>query len=256
MTILIGVAFVVGTAALACTVYLVMRGLVHRRAASDTKDLAGSVIFRVSALHGLILALVFAQELLSYQELRSSLVREATAVADIYNDARRYGGAVETDIQAALSRYVRVAAGAEWQSLSESGALLAEGWALHEDVYIAILDLVPETPRQVALRAHMLEDIQLIANFRQLRENMALHAISTLFWAAALVGVVLISMPYFIFQPSPINLMLLSVYGAFTGFVLFIIYALNDPFTQPGQLQPVALEQLLRTEIGNSPVSG
>lgn len=108
LSMLLALAFVVGTAGLALAVYAVTRRLVGSTFSEQTETLAGSVIFRVSALHGLILALVFAQELLDYNQLQGNLVHEATAIADIYNDIRRYDPERAGDIQAALSSYVRV----------------------------------------------------------------------------------------------------------------------------------------------------
>ncbi|MDN2564915.1 DUF4239 domain-containing protein [Aquibium sp. A9E412] len=248
----LGVVFVFGTIALAWLSYFGMRALTSGWVESETRELAGSVIFRVAALHGLILALVFAQEMIDYQELRSSLVEEATAVADIYNDIRRYGGDAVEPMQSALSAYVRVVVDEEWDRLARDTHLAPEAWSLRETVYLAVLDLEPQTAREEALRNHMLAKIQKIAELRQKRENTALQAISSMFWFAAVAGVVLITLPYFIFPPSPLNLMLLSVYGAFTGIVMLFIYAFSDPFSPPGNLAPAAFERLLETEIGGA----
>lgn len=64
-----GVLFVAGTIILALAVDALMRWIVGDRYSSTTETLAGSVIFRVASLHGLILALVFAQELYDYSQL-------------------------------------------------------------------------------------------------------------------------------------------------------------------------------------------
>lgn len=251
-SIILGLVFITGTILLALAVYFLMRRLVGDNFENDTETLAGSVIFRVSALHGLILALVFAQELVDYNQLQTNLVREATAIADIYNDIRRYGTEAEAPVQAALSAYVRVVVEQEWALLADQQVLSGQAWQLREQVYNALLDLTPETPRQSTLREHMLHKIQLIAELRQERENTALHAISPLFWAAALVGIVLVTIPYFIFRPTKLHIALLSVYGGFTGLVMYTIFAFSDPFDDPGALQPMAFERLLETEIGGS----
>lgn len=253
LTVLIGAAFVAGTIAIAWAVYFGMRLAVARRMADDTRELAGSVIFRISTLHGLILALVFAQELLNYQQLRTAVVDEATVIADIYNDIRRYGGPQVAPVQDALSRYARMVVDEEWPLLEFQDRLSPDAWDLREDAYLAVLDLVPGSPREEALRQHMLAGVQKIATLRQLRENMARDTINPLFWFAAVSGVALISLPYFVFRPSIVNLFLLSAYGAFTGIIMFIIYALSDPFSLPAQLEPEALQRLLETEIGGPP---
>jgi len=248
--ILLAILFIFGSILIALAVYFSARRIVGSDFESETETLAGSVIFRVSALHGLILALVFAQELLDYNLLQGNLVREATAVADIYNDIARYGTDQDATVRKALSSYVRIVVDEEWQSLAEDMTLSGEGWALREVVYQAVLDLTPRSPRQEALRAHMLTKVQLIAEMRQERENNALHAIHPLFWFAALAGIVLVTLPYFIFSPTRLNLALLSVYGGFSGLVMFIIFAFSNPFAAPGALEPAAFERLLETNVG------
>lgn len=248
----LGVLFILGTILIAWAVYFSMRWIVGKQFANETETLAGSVIFRVSALHGLILALVFAQELVDYNQLQTNLVREATAIADIYNDVRRYGTKAQGTVQSALSEYVRTVVDEEWELLAEAKVLSARGWQLREVAYQTLLDLNPDTPRQTSLRDHMLTKVQLIAELRQERENNALHGISPLFWGAAIAGIVLVTIPYCIFSPSGLNLALLSVYGGFTGFVMFVIFAFSDPFNAPGELPPSPFERLLATEIGQN----
>ena len=89
--VMTGFIFVIATIGLTLGCYFVMRWLTGGDPEAKDRDLASSVIFRISALHGLILALVFAQEMVEYQQLRFESTIEANAIADIYNDARRYG---------------------------------------------------------------------------------------------------------------------------------------------------------------------
>ncbi|MBI1417004.1 MAG: hypothetical protein GC146_07270 [Limimaricola sp.] len=251
--ILISGGFVLGTVLLTWVIYFGMRLFVRDRVAPDTKDLAGSVIFRVAALHGLILGLVFAQELLDYNEIRADLVREATAVADIYNDMNRYGGDEVAAVQLALSDYVRQVVTVEWDRLGQQGRLSAEGWVFRETFYQSILNLSPNSPRQTDLRSHMVQNSQLIATLRQQRENTAIYHMGALFWIAALGGLVFVALPYFTFTPTPLHVALLSIYGAFSGLIMLMIYAFSNPFSPPGALAPTAFERLMETEIGVGP---
>lgn len=248
--ITIGAAFICGTIALTLVVYGLNRRAFARQITTDTRDLAGSVIFRVSALHGLILALVFAQELSDFNNIRNDLVKEATAVADIYNDMTRYGSAEVDTIHAALSAYVNHVTLVEWPHLTGGGGLTAAGWTTWDTVYLHVLDLAPQTPREVALRNHMIQRAQDIAALRQGRDNSAINPMNKVFWLAALSGVILVAAPYFIYAPTPLHLLLLSLYGAYSGGIMFLIYAFSDPYAEPGALPPVAFERLLDTAIG------
>jgi len=231
-------------------IYAVTRAIWGGRQTEETTALAGSVMTRVATLHGLILALVFAQELDDYSDIRDDLVAEATAIADIFNDIRRYDTPQMEEVQTTLATYMRHVIANEWETLSETGKLTGEGWALRERIHQTVLDLVPDTPRREDLRAHMVAKSELIAELRQKRENNAVRSLSGLFWFAAIVGLVWVAVPYFTYAPTPLHLSLLSLYGAYTGVILYVIFAFSDPFSQPGALPPTAFTQLLAGEMG------
>ncbi|MCB5199307.1 hypothetical protein LGQ03_08640 [Loktanella sp. TSTF-M6] len=232
-------------------IYAITRAIWGGKQTDETQTLAGSVLLRVATLHGLILALVFAQELSDYSDIRADLVREATAIADIFNDIRRYETPQMQEVQTMLADYLRHAISTEWDSLSQTGKLTAQGWGLREQVYQTVLNLDPETPRQTDLRAHMVAKSQLIAELRQSRENSAVRTLSGLFWFAAIIGLVWVAVPYLTYSPTPLHLSLLSLYGAYSGVILYVIYAFSDPFAQPGALPPTAFIQLLAGEMGH-----
>lgn len=252
-TVLLGAAFVAATVLLILGCYFAVRRIVGAEPEEHTKDLAGSVMFRISALHGLILALVFANEIVEYQQLRFEGAVEANAVADIYFDIDRYGAETEPEVQKALYAYLVLASGEEWRGLGGEGRLSAAGWALWDDAYNAVLDLEPATERERSLRAHMLQRIHVIAETRVKRENHAAAPLSRMFWFAAVSGVVLIALAYYAYPPKRANIALISMFGAFTGVILFLIYALSNPFGDPGALRPDARLRLIEQIDANSP---
>lgn len=241
MAVLTGLAFAAATVVLVLAIYGATRWICMRWVEEESRDLAGSVVFRVSALHGLILALVFAQETVSHHNLDRETVREASALSDLYYDIVRHGSDQTDAMQAALRAYGETVVATEWDDLSRTGRLSTEAWGHWGQIYEIILDLPVDTPRQSALRDNMLDDIDTVAQMRDSRES---HAVSTQlapFWFAAISGIVLISVAYFYFAPTVLHLMLLSIFGAYTGIVLFLIYAFSDPFQAPGELEPRAI---------------
>ncbi len=236
--IFVGSIFIGGTIALTLACYFLMRWISGSEHETHERDLASSVVFRVSALHGLILALVFAQEMFSYQQLRLQTATEANAVADIYFDAGRYGDAEKVPIQKELSDYIRVVVDKEWPGLGETNRLSPEAWAQWDEAYRAILDLVPTNPRQQSLRGHMLDRIYLVSESRTKRESTVADSLSGIFWFAAISGVIFIALAYYSYPPMRRNIVLISLFGAYTGVILFLIFAFSNPYTQPAELSP------------------
>ena len=190
-TVILGTAFVAGTILLVLFGYFMMRWIAAAHVVSDSKDLAGSVIFRISALHGLILALVFAQQMFEYHKLQDETVREASVITDIYFDIERHGGAEIVEIRTGLQNYVALVVNEEWQSLSEKGELSSAAWKEWENIYHTLLDLKTNTPRQEDLRRFMLSDIRTVAEMRDRRAGHGLKTVSNMFWFAAISGIIL-----------------------------------------------------------------
>lgn len=243
--ILEGAGFIAGTAALTLLCYLAMRWLAGVDPEQPTKDLAGSVIFRVSALHGLILALVFAQEMVEYQQLKFETTIEANALADIYFDARRFDPELAPLVQVPINNYLELVVTTEWDHLATQGRLFGPAWGQWDAAYEAVLNLKPSGLRQESLHSHMLDRIHLISEIRVKRENHAEYAISGMFWFAALAGVVLIALAYYPYPMVRHNIALIAMFGAFTGLILFFIYAFANPYSQPGAVGTGPYQRLI-----------
>jgi len=242
---IIGSGIIFATIAAVLTVYFGARFVLGTDPEQRTQDLSASVLFRVSALHGLVLALVFASEVVEYHSLEFESAIEVNAVSDVYYDASRYGEDAQS-VHAKLRAYLETVISKEWPSLGKQGELSSDAWAHWNAVYGFVLDLNPSSPRQVALRINMIEKIHLIAENRDLREYHAKTTLGSVFWIAALVGVLLISIGYYSFPPKRENLVLLSVFATYTGLILFTIYAMSNPFSDPVALEPILFIDLLR----------
>lgn len=228
--------FILGTAALTVICYLVMRYVAGGDPEQHTKDLAGSVIFRVSALHGLILALVFAQEMVEYQQLKFESAVEANALADVYFDARRFDPDLASAVQEPIKGYLELVISREWDHLGQGNGLFGPAWGQWDAAYEAVLNLQPADRRQESLRSHMLDRIHVISESRVKRENHSDSAVSGMFWFAATAGVMLIALAYYPYPAQRHNLALIFMFGAFTGLILFFIYAFSNPFSPPGAI--------------------
>jgi hypothetical protein len=243
-SIMLGFAFVVGSMGLTLAAYFMMRAIVGATSDPQAKDLASSIVSRNSALYGLIIALVFAHEMAGYQQLKLEGAVEANAIADVYFDAGRYGIADAKNIQDALFNYTHIVIEEEWRELGETGRLASSAWAQWDFAYNATLDLVVSSARQTDIRSHMLERLHVISETRIKRQSHGADSINGLFWFAAISGVVLVAVGYYTFPPRRNNLTLICVFGAFTGLILFFIYAFSNPYSAPGDLQPEAFQRL------------
>lgn len=229
--------------------YFAARLIFPKQPDLKTNELAASILFRIATLHALVIALVFASEIVEYQQLLLQSALEANSISDVYYDADRYEPDDLEAIREPLRRYVSIVAEQEWKQLGEERVLMSSAWAAWDEAYSAVLDLKPSTLRQTSLRENMLHGLQLIAENRDLREHHAKTDVGYFFWLSAILGVMLLSVGYYTFPPKAENLVLIALFAAYTGFILFMIFAMSNPFSHPGALKPVLFEVLV-FEIG------
>jgi hypothetical protein len=234
---LLASVFICGAIGLAFAPYLLARRFFHRRTTERTYDMAGSVLFRIGALHALILALMFAHVTAQFLDLRDAVTEEAAATADVYYDLGRYDSDITDLIRRDLALYAGYVINEEWPLL-ENRELSGDAWDQWRKVFDAILDLQPETLRQEDLRAFMLKNMEDIATYRHRRQIGSKGNVAPMFWLVAVAGFALICLPYFVFEPSPINMMLLLIFAAYNGLVLYVIYATGHPFDSPVVVDP------------------
>jgi len=217
-----------------------------------SRDMAQATGFRIAAFYGVILAMVYAHELGEYQSVREGLANEAIAIADVYHDAQRHGGELAPTVQGAMVTYVRFVIDREWMLLGTEQRLSARAWAARDIAYDAVLDSVPETPRQDWLRTRMLQRLGDITADRHMRQELAAKDFGLVFWIPAIAGLILVTIPFYVFRPTRETRIMLACFGAFAGVILFFIQGFASPFARPFNVPPGAFMRLLETDMNNT----
>ncbi len=243
---LIAILFVAGTLALAFCPYLLGRAFFQPRSTERTFDLAGSVMFRIGALHALILALMFSHVTETFLVVVKAVNDEAIATADVHHGLKQYDEETTDQIRRDLASYVEIVISEEWPLLIQ-GEMSSDAWAQWQKVFNAVLDLAPADRQQEYLQASVLTRLEDIARFRNNRLIESTAFVPPTFWVVAVIGFVLICLPYFVFEPSPTNMMLLLIFAIYNGVVLYAIYASGSPFDGPVQVNPGPFEVILGT---------
>jgi hypothetical protein len=248
----LGAGFIAFSIAIFLASYILTRRALGAPTADDKPEAVATVTGRVITLFGLILALVYAQELENLTNVRRGLDEEAVAIADVFNDIRRYGGPEVAPVQADLAQYLQTVSTQEWDLLGSKRELSNKAWAEWEDAYDRTLDLTPSNERQRFLANRMRNRITEIARFRHMRASAAQRHFGKVFWIPALAGLCVLATPFCGFRPSRRNLVLLAAFGGYAGLILYMIYGFANPFTEPYRLEPQPFQRLLKTEIGLS----
>jgi hypothetical protein len=157
----------------------------------------------------------------------------------------RLGGHETESARAALLDYTEIVLKREWQSLGFSTRLDEEARDKWKFAYSGTLDLVPDSRRRESMRNTMIDQIREISALRIRREHSALVGTpNSLFLIATLTGIVLISVGYFPFPPTRVNLALLAMFGAYTGIILYLIFEFANPYRGAGFVEPIRFQRM------------
>lgn len=234
-----------------------VRTLLPPRGGSDghsyppaVREMVSTAGVRIAALFGILLALVYAQELRRYQDVRDGLHQEAAAVSQIYFDAGRLSGQSGGVIRAALADYVKLLVEVEWPELGKEHKLSRETWEAFDIAQNEALSLEPANARDAAIRETMIGRLTKVADLRSLREHQAAEGAPWLFAVPAVAGLLLVTAPFFIYPRNREVWVMLGAYGAFAGMILFFIHGFASPFSYPLKLSPAPFERLLASGFG------
>ena len=237
-----GVLFVAGAIFIGYLPAQLMRRRFGGMQPADTRAVASDVMARIGVMHGLILSLVFASVHKNALEFDDGVIAEASLVAQVYFNAKRYGDA---PVQAASIDYLTASIEKDWPALSAKGELSAEGWLTWRGLLEASLALTPVDRRQQLLADRIASDVWQVERLRQARGMEAGRRMSGEFWLVSVVGLVLIAMLLFVHRITALHHGIMAMYSGFTGLTLFLIYDMSHPFSGAMTVGPTAFEMAL-----------
>lgn len=211
---------------------------------ADTRALASDVMGRIGAVHGLILALVFASAHSGAQKFEDEVTAEASAMTQVYFNAQRLGAA---QVQAASVAYLRACLADDWRALAERRELSEAGWQAWRELLDASLALVPEGRAETLLADKIHADVLAVESLRQLRGLEARAALPTEFWVVSITGLLLIATLLFVHEIRPMHQLIMALYSGFTGLTMFLIYDMAHPFRGAVTVAPDAFRTALAT---------
>lgn len=241
------VAFVLAAVLAALLCYALARMLLGRRIAADTELLAGRVIARLGTLHALILALMFAQEMADFRDIARVLSKEANAIGDVYQALQEYEEDSRTStaaIREQIVEFVKTVRQVERTAIAE-GRLSHRTWMAYQRINRDLRGLQPTNDDQADLHNRMLADWDTVSEFHQRLRAAAEYRSPGIFWVVIIVGFFAIIIPCYVYSPRIANLVMLSTFAAVNGLVMYVILAIQNPFTPPVAFDSTALANLL-----------
>ena len=233
------------TAAVGLTVYFVSYKLIARTLNhEEVKDTASNLFRFAGVLVSLFLSLTFADVVIDLNAIENTIDREAWALADIYHDLQHFGVEEARSIQVLVRNYTQAVIEDDWPAL-EDDRVSERTYGLLLQIQEAVLNLKTTNVPQETLRSLMIEDVDLISDYRLSRKHKTMKQ-PPFFMIVVLFGFLVTMVCFGLYRPVPILVVLISLHALLVGMSISLILSLSDPFVGILGIDPVPFEEVLK----------
>ncbi len=224
--------------------------LVRRRVGLDrlriNNEVAGFKFATVGVLYAVLLAFAVVVVWEKFSAAEKDVSQEAGAVATIYRLADGIGGEPGSALRDSLTDYVRATIADDWPAMGRGRASPVATRALNA-VYVTVLPFNPGNRREAVLLSEVLYQLDQVTQARRARLVAASGAVPEVLWLVLIAGAVLTAGFTLFFGTANLRAQAMMT-GALAILVfsgLFVIVAIDHPFTGPVRVQPEALAAVL-----------
>jgi Protein of unknown function (DUF4239) len=240
-----GFVFVAAIVGLAIGGMLLVRRSVTLSTLESHNQVAGYIYSVVGVVYAVLLAFIVIIVWQKHTEVQVQVEQEANQLGDLYRNARVFPEEVRTRLQNQIRAYSRIVVEKEWPALAK-GETSADAWATFNQLWRAYQQVEARNDHERLWYAKSLDQLDQLADYRRLRLLSNRAAVPALMWVVLVTtGIITIGFSFFFGAPnSSAQALMTAGLSATIGFVLFLIWDLNGPFSGLVRIEPVAFQQL------------
>jgi amino acid transporter len=252
MRSLIGSSWILGPLIVAFAVALSTAGLylVRRRFSHATlkenNEVAGFIYAAVAVIYAVIIAFIVVAVWEQYSEAEESAHQEAGEIGNLMRDAQGFPDQARDRAQQRLFDYARAVTEEEWEAMGrgETGVATSEAY---EQIWQAYYDFQPQGSKEEAFYNQSLERLNAMGQHRRTRLHVSKPGLPLLMWVLMVGGgIITVGFTYlFGTKSAAAQLIIVGLLAGLIGFVLFLILALDYPFTGDLAIEPEAMREVM-----------
>jgi heme/copper-type cytochrome/quinol oxidase subunit 2 len=212
---------------------------------ANDNDVVGVFLSIVGALYGILLAFVVVTVWTDFADASKMTQAEAARSGDLLREAEAFPDESRREFRGLMLTYVREVVD-EWDSLAE-GSHSESAERAFGAVWTAYSRFEPRGERESAWYSQSIAALDELGQDRELRVIASRGTLPTVMWVLLIVGLVFTVAFTWLFQMERQATHAISVgaIAALTGFVLFLVFALQHPFSGDIRIQPDPFVEVL-----------
>jgi hypothetical protein len=253
----LAVAFIGGIPLIALTGLHLVRRRAGPAVLRSQHDVAGYLVAVVGVMYGVLVASVVIMVWAQFDEARRAVDEEAGNVATLYRLSQGLPEPSRSALGAVLRHYAQVMPEHEWPAMAASEPS-PEGMAVMDRLWAAVRDVRIVDDRTQLLQDKLLDVLEAVTALRRGRLIASQLGLSSLVWAVLLAGAAITVAFSYLFgvESEALHRMMVGLLSAMIGLNLFLVAALDRPFTGDLHVSPdafVILDDFLTQGTGGLP---
>jgi hypothetical protein len=248
---LVGILVVGGGTLLAVAGLLLVRRLVPLAVLRENNEVCGFMLAVLAVAYGVVLAFVVISQWESFQEAKITVASEANDLAGMFRLAQGLSEPARHRIQGLLNAYGRVVVDEEWEEMGR-GRESRRAWDRLDRLWQAVRDVDPRTARETPIYHELLRHLDSLNDQRRLRLLASRDGVHPLMWLVLITGAVILVLFTYFFGLRSIRAQvgMTALMTATITLNLFLINAIDYPFTGDLRIEPEAFRQVLERTMG------
>jgi len=233
---------------------LLSHGIIRGRLmlSNETNNAVCGYIGGIGAVLGLLLGFVAVATWQAFNNAASLATREAAEVGSLYLDVSSYPQPYAKNMQEILKTYLTTVIDTEWPAQMRGQVAHDAMQHLHR-LHHEIFTFEPQTINQQVLQAEVFHALNNVLSARRMRLDAVDDGLPAPLWYVVLIGsVVSIATTYFFHFPNfKVHVILTGKFALFTGIMVFLIAAVDNPFRGEVSISPDLYRMMLASWSAN-----
>jgi len=244
--VLLALIYVVGSVLLSLAGLAIVRRVVGPARLQPHHDVAGFIFAILGVIYAVLLAFVVIVVWEQFEGAGEKVMKEANTIATMYRVAHAFPTPIERKIKGELHEYSEVVISQEWPAMANGGESTRAEEIISE-LYETMDSVEPSTVHESDVYMEMTAQLNEFSAERRERLLASRDGLPDVLWMVLYFGAfTTIAFTYF-FGPEnyTAQALMVAMLSATIGMVLFLIAAIDRPFTGDLKVQPEAFHHVV-----------
>ena len=217
--------------------FCLFKTLVFRQLSTDTRELAGSGLFRIASIYAFVVGLVFSRLVADFSLAQDQINQEASTLLSISKLLNEFGGAQAKALISETQEYLENLHYQFENDINDNESKI-EKTAMK--LHLRSRDLEPMERLQELIKARILQKSEILIKNQVQRVGKTYDQGAIIFMAYYFLGFTIILLFMSTNSINKQNLTIIGIFSGFIGLTTIFLFALSDPYERPGKVSSKA----------------